>query len=433
MTARLIRGRVLGFLSEPKGLDDTDSYSFIEDGAVLVSGGLIAAVGEYADVLASAPEGVAVDDQRPHLILPGFIDPHIHFVQMQVLGSYAAALLEWLNKYTFVEEQKFSDPAHGERIASAFFDTLIRHGTTSAVAYSSVHPQSVDAFFGEAARRDMLMVTGKCMMDRHCPPGLQDTPQTGYDDTRALIAKWHGKGRAHYAITPRFAITSSIEQLEMIAALRQEYPHLHMQTHLSENTAEIEYTAELFPSEPDYLGVYERYGLVGEKCLFGHAIHLTEREISVMAETGSVAVSCPTSNLFLGSGLFDHDGLAKAGVPIAVATDIGGGTSYSMLQTLDEMYKVLQLRQQRFHPLLAFYRATLGNAVAIGLADRIGSLEPGTDADLVVLNASATPEMALRMETVETLAEELFLLQTRGDDRAVVETYVAGRPMKSGL
>jgi guanine deaminase len=216
----------------------------------------------------------------------------------------------------------------------------------------------------------------------------------------------------------------------MIGELRREYPDLHMQTHLSENTAEIEYTAELFPGGPDYFGVYERYGLVGEKCLFGHAIHLTDREISVMAETGSVAVSCPTSNLFLGSGLFDHDRLQAAGVPIAIATDIGGGTSYSMLQTLDEMYKVMQLRGQRFHPLLAWYRATLGNALALGLADRIGTLEPGSDADLVVLNASATPEAALRMETVETLTEELFVLQTRGDDRAVVETYVAGKAMK---
>ena len=431
MTTTTLRGRALTFHRAPERPDDERAWSYWNDAGIAIEDGRITAIGEFSEVSKSYPGDVI--DYRPHLIMPGFIDPHLHFVQMQVVGSYAANLLEWLNTYTFIEEQKFASSEHGRRIASAFFDTLIRHGTTTAVAYCSVHPASVDAFFSEAAKRDMLMIGGKCMMDRNCPPELRDTPQTGYDDSVALVEKWHGKGRAHYAITPRFAITSTPAQLDMVGQLRREYPHLHLQTHLSENAAEIEYTAELFPDEPDYLGVYERYGLVGEKCLFGHAIHLTDREVAVMAETGSVAVSCPTSNLFLGSGLFDHDRLAGAGVPIAVATDIGGGTSYSMLQTLDEMYKVLQLRGQRFHPLLAFYRVTLGNALALGLADRVGTLEPGSDADLVVLNASATPEMAIRMETVETLPGELFLLQTRGDDRAIVQTYVAGRALKKPL
>jgi guanine deaminase len=427
----VLRGRVLTFTDEPRGRDDTSSYRYIEDGAVVIGGdGRIIMIGEFK------PEAAAhhkVIDHRPHLILPGFIDPHIHFPQMQVIASYAANLLEWLNTYTFIEEQKFGDDVHATRIASRFFDELIRHGTTTAAAYCSVHPQSVDAFFGEAARRDMLMVGGKVMMDRNAPEALRDTPQRGYDETKAGIAKWHGKGRAHYAITPRFAITSSHEQLEMAEALAREFPDLHIQTHVDENLAEVQFARELYPNLPDYLGIYERYHLLGPKTLLGHCIHLTHRECEVLASTRSVAVWCPTSNLFIGSGLFDHDRLREHGARIAVATDVGGGTSYSMLRTLDEGYKVLQLRQQRLDPLRSFYMMTLGNARAMSLDDRIGSLLAGRDADLVVLDSRATPQMALRMEAVDSLANELFLLQTCGDDRAVVETYVMGKPMKSEL
>lgn len=427
----VLRGRVLTFTDEPQGRDDHRSYRYIEDGALVIGGdGRILMIGEFK------PEAAAhhrVIDHRPHLILPGFIDPHIHFPQMQVIASYAANLLEWLNTYTFVEEQKFGDEVHATRIASRFFDELIRHGTTTAAAYCSVHPQSVDAFFSEAARRDMLMVGGKVMMDRNAPEGLRDTPQRGYDESKAGIARWHGTGRAHYAITPRFAITSSHEQLEMAEALAREFPDLHIQTHVDENLAEVQFARELYPNLPDYLGIYERYHLLGPKTLLGHCIHLTHRECEVLTETRSVAVWCPTSNLFIGSGLFDHDRLREHGARIAVATDVGGGTSYSMLRTLDEGYKVLQLRQQRLDPLRSFYMMTLGNARALSLDDRIGSLQAGRDADLVVLDSRATPQMALRMETVESLANELFLLQTCGDDRSVVETYVMGKPMKSAL
>lgn len=427
---KVLRGRVLSFVSEPSWPDDKSSYRYIEDGAVVIGDGKIIMVGEFNPKAAAHHE---VIDHRPNLIMAGFIDPHIHFPQMQVIGSYAANLLEWLNTYTFVEEQRFGDAAHAERIASRFFDELIRHGTTTAAAYCSVHASSVDAFFGEAAKRGMLMVGGKVMMDRNAPEALRDTPQTGYDDTKAGIAKWHGKGRAHYAITPRFAITSSPEQLEMAESLAREHPDLHIQTHVDENLAEVELARELFPNLPDYLGIYERYHLLGPKTLLGHCIHLTHRECQVLAETGSVAVWCPTSNLFIGSGLFDHDRLHKHGARIAVATDVGGGTSYSMLRTLDEGYKVLQLRGQRLNPLASFYMMTLGNARGMSLDERIGSIEAGKDADLVVLNSRATPQMSLRMERVATLANELFLLQTCGDDRAIAETYVAGRPMKSTL
>lgn len=427
---KVLRGRVLSFIDEPGSFDDAKSYRYIEDGAVVVGGGKIIMVGEFNPKAAAHHE---VIDHSGKLILPGLIDPHIHFPQMQVIGSYAANLLEWLNTYTFVEEQKFADKAHSDRIAEKFFDELIRHGTTTAAAYCSVHPQSVDAFFEAAAKRDMLMVAGKVMMDRNAPEALRDTPQSGYDDTKAGIAKWHGKGRAQYCITPRFAITSSYEQMEMAEALAREYPDLHIQTHVDENLAEIAFARELFPNLPDYLGIYERYHLLGPKTLLGHCIHLTHREVEIIAATRSVAVWCPTSNLFIGSGLFDHDRLHAHGARIAVATDVGGGSSYSMLRTLDEGYKVLQLRGQRLNPLRSFYMMTLGNARAMSLDENIGTIEAGKDADLVVLDAAATPQMALRMEAVNSLANELFLLQTCGDDRAVVETYVAGRPLKSAL
>lgn len=432
---RLLRGRLLSFLRQPEDIKDTGSYVYYEDGGLLVEGGKIAAIGEYADIRKQSGQGVETIDHRPHLIMPGFIDPHIHFPQMQVVGSYAGNLLEWLNTYTFVEEQRFGDPDHAARIATRFFDELVRYGTTTAVAYCSVHKASADAFFAESLRRNMRMVAGKVMMDRNAPPALCDTPQSGYDDTRQVIAAWHGKGRNHVAITPRFAITSTHEQMEMSQALAREFPDLHIQTHLSENLEEIRFAAELYPEAKDYTDIYARYGLLGRKSLFGHCIHLSDREADAMSESGSVAVFCPTSNLFLGSGLFGMKRLERRAKPVraAVATDIGGGTSYSMLRTLDEGYKVLQLQGDRMTPLESFYRMTRGNAEALSLEDKIGTLDVGSDADLVVLNASAVPAMALKMEVVSTLAEELFLMQTMGDDRTIAETYVAGEPAKSGL
>ena len=421
----LIRGRVLSFHADPAEVED--AFTYIEDGALLVDGGRIAAVGDYADL---RRDGLAVIDHRPHLILPGLIDPHIHFPQVQVVASWGAQLLDWLRDYTFPAEARFADSVHAERMAGAFCDMLIAHGTTTACAFASVHPGSVDALFGAAEARGMAMLGGKVMMDRNAIPAVQDTAQQSYDDTKALIARWQGRGRLTYAITPRFAITSTPEQLAAAGALVAEHPDLPMQTHLSENRAEIDFTLSLYPQARDYLDVYDRFGLLGPRSLMGHSIHLSEREIARMAETGTRAIHCPTSNLFLGSGLFDEAGLRRAGVVTGVATDIGGGTSYSMLQTLNEAYKVLQMRGQNLPALQAFHWATRGNAIALGMEDRIGSLAVGSDADLMVLDARATPAMALRAETVETLAEELFLLQIMGDDRAVVETYIAGRPMK---
>jgi guanine deaminase len=428
MRRTILRGRVLSFVSEPQGIDDTASYRYLEDGAITIEDGKIIAVGDFA-----ADDSAEVIDHRPHLILPGFIDTHLHYVQSQMIASYAGSLLEWLNTYTFVEEQKFSQQGHASTVSAAFFDELIRQGTTTAVAYCSSHPRSVDAYFGEAAKRNMLMVGGKVMMDRNAPEALCDTAQSGYDDTKTLIARWHGKGRGLYAISPRFALTSTPEQLDAARALVAEYPDCYVQTHLSENAAEITYAMELYPGSPDYTGIYEDFGLLGPRTLLGHCIHLNHRETQVLAETGAVAVFCPTSNLFLGSGLFDHERLSKAGVRIGVATDIGGGTSFSMLRTLDEGYKVLQLRGQRLTPLNSFYMMTLGNARSLSLEGTIGAIAPGNAADLVVLDAGATPAMALRLATASSLVEELFLLQTLGDDRAIAEVYVAGARAKSTL
>ncbi|MBB4006434.1 guanine deaminase [Allorhizobium taibaishanense] len=428
MTKTLIRGRLLSFKSQPRHITDTDSYLYETDGAVLIEDGMILASGGYDQVKVDADETTVEIDHRPHLILPGFIDCHVHFPQMQVIGSYAANLLEWLNTYTFPEECRFVETAHAERIATHFFDEFLRQGTTTAVAYCSVHKTSADAFFAESARRGTRMIAGKVMMDRNAPQGLLDTPQSGYDETKELIESWHGRGRNLVAITPRFAITSTPEQMERTQALAREFPDLHIQTHLSENREEIEFTASLYPESTDYTDIYARYGLLGEKTLFGHAIHLSEREADALAEARSVAVHCPTSNLFLGSGLFPLKAIQRRDKPVrvAVATDIGGGTSYSMLRTMDEAYKIQQLLGERLNPLDSFYHMTLGNAEALSLSDKIGTLAPGTEADLVVLNARATPAMSLKMEAVTSLTEELFLMQTLGDDRIVVETYVAG-------
>ncbi|RWO60254.1 guanine deaminase [Mesorhizobium sp.] len=435
MTSALLRGRTLSFLRWPETVDDHSAWRYEDDGGLLLRNGRIVASGAYADVEKKADEGAKKIDHRPHLLLPGFIDAHAHFPQMQVIASYGAELLDWLNTYTFPEETKFQNAQHGRRIARLFLDEMVHHGTTTVAAYCSVHKESAEAFFAESHDRNMLNIAGKVMMDRNAPEGVLDTAQSAYDDSKALIKEWHGKGRQHYAITPRFAITSSPEQLEMAGALCREYPDLHMQTHLSENHAEIAFTLQLYPQARDYTDVYERYGLLGRKSLFGHCIHLSEREADALSDTGSVAVFCPTSNLFLGSGLFDYQRYRRREKPlrIATATDIGGGTNYSMLRTMDEGYKVIALNGEKLNPLQSFWQLTRGNAEALSIVEKIGTLDQGSDADIVVLDARATPAMRLRMETADTLAEELFLLQTLGDDRAVREVYVAGRAMKTDM
>ena len=429
--ARLLRGRLLSFNAAPRAAGES-ARRYVENGAVLIEDGRIKAAGVASEIVKLAPAGTPVDDHEGKLILPGFIDTHIHYPQTRVIGSYGAQLLDWLRKYTFVEEQKFADPAHAASVSRFFLDELFRNGTTTAAVYCTVRPESVEAFFTEAERRGARMIAGKVMMDRNAPPALTDNPQRGYDESKALLQKWHGRGRLDYAITPRFAITSTDAQLEAAGALAREFPRAYVQTHLSENHAEIALTKELYPAARDYLDVYERFGLVGDRSIFGHCIHLEPREIASLSAHRAVAAFCPTSNLFLGSGLFDERGLDAAGVRVALATDVGGGTSYSMLQTANEAYKVLQMNGQSWPAAQAFYQMTLGNARALGLEGKIGEIEPGREADLVVLDSRATPAMAHRMEAIHgDLDEELFVLMMMADDRAVAQTYVGGAPVKS--
>ena len=428
--ARFIRGRVLTFTDDPAEIG-SHAYSYIQDGAVLVAGGLIEAVGAARDILARAPPDAIIDDHSGSFIMAGFIDAHVHYSQTQVIGSHGAQLLDWLQNYTFVEEQKFADPAHCARVADFFLDELFRSGTTTAMVYCTVHPQSVDAFFAAAEQRGARMIAGKVMMDRDAPEALMDTAERGYDESKALIERWRGRGRLDYAITPRFAVTSTQAQLEAAGTLAREFPHCYVQTHANENKAEIARVAALFPEARSYIDVYEKAGLTGPRSVFGHCIHLQESEVAALAESRSVAAFCPTSNLFLGSGLFDQARLRQAGVRIALATDVGGGTSYSMLRTAAEGYKVLQLNDQSWPAVEAFYQMTLGNARALSLDDRIGSIEAGKEADLIALDPHATPALAHRIEaTAGDIEVELFALLALGDDRAVRQTYVAGEPRK---
>jgi guanine deaminase len=422
MTARLIRGGVVRF-----GAAEDDPARFHEGGAVLIRDGLVAAVGEW-DALADP--AIPVEDHRGRLILPGFIDPHIHFPQAQATAAHGAQLLDWLQRHVFPEEARFADPAHGEAVAPRFFDALIAHGATTACAFGSVHPASMDAYFAEGLRRGMRMLGGKVLMDRNAPPGVLDAPGGGIDQTLALIDRWHGRGRLGYAVAPRFAITSTPAQMAAARDLIAARPDLHVQTHLSENRAEIDFACSLFPEARDYADIYARYGMLGPRSLFGHCIHLSGRERAALAESGSVAVFCPTSNLFLGSGLFDLEATRAAGVRTAVATDIGAGTDWGLPRTLGAAYKVGQLLGRALDPLRGYWMATAGNAAALGLSDKIGRIEPGLEADLVALDPRATPQMRLRAERCDSLSDLLFLIQTLGDDRAVAQTWIMGDPAK---
>lgn len=420
-----LRGRLLWFVDDPARAGEA-AHRFVEDGLLVIENGLVRAAGEAKALLPTLPAAAEIIDHRPHLIMPGFIDAHIHMPQTQVVASYGAQLMDWLNRYTFVEEQKLGEQGHAEKLSAFFLDELLANGTTTAAVYCSVHPQSAEAFFSQSQRRNTRMIAGKVMMDRNAPEALTDTAESGYRDSKALIARWHGRGRQLYAITPRFAITSTPEQLAAAGRLAAEHPDCHVQTHIDENRAEIAFARELYPKAADYADIYRRYGLLGTRSLMGHCIHMTHNEWQAFAETGAVAVFCPTSNLFLGSGLFDWAHARQRGVKVAVATDIGGGTSYSMLRTMAEAYKVLQLQGQSLSAFAALHAITLGNARALGLDHWIGSFEPGREADVVILDPGATRAMAHRLETARDLAEELFVLVTLGDDRNVVATYVMG-------
>lgn len=430
MAMKLIRGEILHFLSDPGEDNGTQraspAFRHHADGGLLVDDGRIAFCGDWADALAAAPEGTPVDDHRGKLLLPGFIDTHLHYPQTDVIASPGKNLLDWLDRHTFPAERRFADAAIATETAEFFCDELLRNGTTTALVFGTVHPQSVDAFFGVAQRRELRMVAGKVMMDRHCPAFLRDTAQSSYDDSRRLIERWHGTDRLRYAITPRFAITSTDAQLEVAGALAREFPTVALHSHVAESRAEVDWACELFPWARSYLDVYDRFGLLRRPAVYAHCIHLDARDRRRMADCGTAAAFSPTSNLFLGSGLMNLRQMLDDGVQVGIATDVGGGTSFSMLRTLAAAYQVSQLNGYALPALRAFWLATLSGAVALGLDDCIGNFAVGKEADLVVLDPQATPLIARRMACAQTLEERLFAWMTLGDDRAVSTTYIKG-------
>ncbi|MCQ4314158.1 guanine deaminase [Pseudomonas stutzeri] len=420
------RAAILHSLADPREVGVEKSYEYFEDGLLVIEDGKVAQIGAAQSLLASLPTGTEVTEYPDALITPGFIDTHIHYPQTGMIASYGEQLLDWLNTYTFPTERAFADKAHASEVAEVFLGELLRNGTTTALVFGSVHKESVDAFFEQAEKLNLRMIAGKVLMDRNAPDYLTDTAESGYADSKELIERWHGKGRLHYAVTPRFAPTSTPEQLALAGKLYKEYPDLYMHTHLSENRKEIEWVRELFPEQRGYLDVYDHHGLIGERSVFAHGVHLCDDECKRLGETGSAVAFCPTSNLFLGSGLFDLAKVEGHGVRVGLGTDVGAGTSFSQLQSLNEAYKVMQLQGKKLDPFKSLYLATLGGARALYLDDRIGNLQPGKDADFVVLDYKATPLIDYRMQQAKTLEERLFALMMLGDDRAVKETYAAG-------
>lgn len=419
------RAAILHSLADPAVVGVESSFQYFEDGILLIENGQVVEVGEAASLLPKLA-GVEIQEYRDALITPGFIDTHIHYPQTGMIASYGEQLLDWLNTYTFPTEQQFADKSHAADVATIFLNELLRNGTTTALVFGTVHPQSVDAFFEAALALNLRMIAGKVLMDRNAPDYLTDTAESGYAESKALIERWHGKGRLHYAVTPRFAPTSTPEQLDLAGKLLQEYPDLYMHTHLSENRKEIEWVKELFPERKGYLDVYDHHKLIGPRAVFAHGVHLCDDECKRLAETGSAVAFCPTSNLFLGSGLFDLNKLEQHGVRVGLGTDVGAGTSFSQLQSLNEAYKVMQLQGKKLDPFKSLYLATLGGANALYLDDRLGNFLPGKDADFVVLDYNATPLMGYRMQQARSLEERLFALTMLGDDRAVKETFAAG-------
>jgi guanine deaminase len=423
----ILRGQTLTFRDDPFVCDSNDAIEHHQDGAVWISSGLIKMVGPAADVLKTAP-GVNVREYGDNLIMAGFVDCHAHYPQTAIIASYGEQLLDWLNKYTYPEELRFSDAGYARVQADLYLDECLRNGITTASVYCTSHTQSVDSFFEAASARGLRMAAGKVLMDRNGPDDLLDTATSGYDDSKSLIERWHGTGRNIYAITPRFAPTSTPEQLEAAGALWREYPDALVQTHVSENAGEIRWVKGLFPFAQDYMGVYEQFGLVGPGAIYGHAIHLSEREQTLFRDSGAAIAHCPTSNLFIGSGLFDMCGMRDSESPgiVGLATDVSGGSSFSMFATMRTAYEIAQLRGYSLHPINAYYLATMGSAATMRLNDTVGNLAVGLEADIAVLDLKSSPLIAQRMERADGITDALFTQMILADDRAVLATYSGG-------
>lgn len=419
------RASVLHFTQDPAF--HPQAYAWHEDGLLIVNAGKVQAAGDYAQLKSSLPDGTPVQDYRGKLIIPGFIDTHIHYPQTDMIASPAPGLLPWLETYTFPTERKFADPAHAGEVARFFLDELLRCGTTTAMVYCTVHPESVEAFFTESAARNLRMVAGKVMMDRNCPQFLRDSAESGARESEDLIKKWHKRGRQLYAITPRFAPTSSQAQLQLAGELARAYPDTYVQTHVAENTDEVAWVKSLFPKARSYMDVYDHYGMLRPRAMYAHCIWLDDADRARMAQTQSAVAMCPTSNLFLGSGLFSFERADALQLPLSLATDVGGGTSFSMLQTMNEAYKVARMGGTYLPALRMFYLATLGGARSMQLEGTIGNFVAGAEADFIVLDPQATPLLARRTARTGSLEELLFALALLGDDRTVAATYAAGR------
>jgi len=426
---RAFRGSILSFKGDPAS-EGESAAQFIQDGLMIVEKGKITQVGTYAELQGSLG-GAPVVDYSGQIMVPGFIDTHIHFPQTEMIGAYGEELLKWLETYTFPTERQYKDKEYARSVAKVFLKELLRNGTTTALVFATVHKESSEALFEEAEKLGMRIIIGKVLMDRNAPEWLQDTPQTAYTDSKALIDQWHKKGRLHYAITPRFAPTSTPAQLEQARKLVQECPDCYVHTHVSENKGEVAWVNELFtgvvPAGTSYLGVYDHFGLMTSRAVFAHAVHFDDADFSLLAQKKSAIAFCPTSNLFLGSGLFKLAEARKHKAKVGMGTDIGAGTSFSMLQTLNEAYKVVKLQGGKLSSIEGYYMATLGSARALSLEDKIGSLKAGGEADFVVLDPAPTPLLKFRMAKAKEWQEKLFVLMTLGDDRAVRATYVAGR------
>ncbi len=422
-----VRGEILDFVGDPALLGDA-ALRHHPDGVLVIRDGHVAALGPAAELLPTMPSGTAVTDYRGKLVLPGFVDTHTHYAQIDIIASHGAQLLEWLERYTFPAESRFGDSVHAREVAGFFVQELLRNGTTTAMVFATTHKASVDAIFEAADARSLRLVAGKVLADRNVPEPLRDGSDSGHADTEELIARWHGRSRLSYAVTPRYAPTSTKRQLELCGRLLDRHPGVFLQSHVAENRAEVAWAAELFPGSRSYLDIYDGHGLLRERAVYAHCIHVDRQDRQRLAATGAAMAFCPTSNLFLGSGLFDLDAASDLGVRVGIGTDIGGGTSLSMLRTLDEAYKVCQLAGQKLSPLRAFYLATLGGARALYLDDRIGSFDAGKEADFVVLDPAATPLLARRLGKAEAIAERLFAFIVLGDDRAVHATHVLGAP-----
>ncbi|WDE14052.1 guanine deaminase [Thalassomonas haliotis] len=423
---KVYRGEILHFLADPAKVALEQSYQHFADGLLVIEDGKVKQLGEASSLLASLAADVEVTHYQNGLIMPGFIDTHIHYPQTEMIASYGEQLLEWLENYTFPAERRFEDEAYAKDVAEFFLDQLLDAGTTTALVFGTVHKASVDAFFTVAQQKKLRMICGKVLMDRNCPDFLTDTAETGFTDSKALIEKWHNTDRLQYAVTPRFAPTSTREQLDKAGELLSLYPDVYMHTHLCENKKEIEWVQALFPENNGYLDVYDQSNLLGRRSVFAHGVHLHDEECQRLSDTGSAIAFCPTSNLFLGSGLFNLKQAEEYDVNVGMGTDVGAGTSFSILRSLNEAYKIQQLRGEKLTPFKSFYLSTLGGAVALDLEDQIGNLAPGKEADFIVLDYNATPLMERRIKQCKTLHEKLFVLSMLGDERNVCATHILG-------